>query len=60
MKLFKIYAIQFDLLKDYYFCIVSADNEQDAISLVESHGVTVDSVEEIKERGIVYHDHGYY
>ncbi len=58
MKLFKIYAIQF--VKDYYFCIIAADNEQDAISLVESHGVNVDSVEEIKERGIVYHDHGYY
>ena len=60
MKLFKIYAIQFDLLKDYYFCIVAADNAYDAISLVESHGVTVDSVEEIQERCFVYHDHGYY
>jgi hypothetical protein len=58
MKLFKIHAIQF--LNDYYFCIVTADSEQDAISLVESHGVIVDSVEEIKECGIVYHDHGYY
>ena len=58
MKLFKIHTIQF--LNDYYFCIVTADNEQDAISLVESQGVVVDSVEEIKECGIVYHDHGYY
>jgi hypothetical protein len=60
MKLFKIYAQPTDLLRDYYFCIVAADNEQDAISMVESHRVIVDSVEEIKDRGIVYHDHGYY
>lgn len=58
MKVFKIHTNA--LLSEYYFCIVTADTKQDAIDMVQSHGVIVCTVEEITGSEIVYHDHGYY
>lgn len=58
MKVFQIHTNA--LLSEYYFCIVAADTEQDAIDLVQSHGVIICTIEEITDSKIIYHNHGYY